>query len=294
MIWEGNIVSLSNYEKVFCGYPKDTLEVIRSALFDCTPIEDYIKRFSNDSYMLWQVKLCLDEGVDESWFDICPNGSTLGRVRELVARGINVNPLAETLEGSNLSGDYFDYIIKWYEKGIYLGNYNFSILPADLLAVFDYGLSLGYPMHLFNNGKHFKYEYVLACLRLLSNGKSIDRFLEGNWDLANISLLSRYSKTKYYDKLIDYVSSEITPSVLEEIYECCKVGMPLKEVSMVDKDGIYVFSGVHIALAREAFLKKMEYRGILKPGISISDATAVLNEMELKSSKRLSGRLHKN
>lgn len=294
MIWEGKLVSLSNYREIFKGYSNDTLEIIRSALIDCTPIEKYIRGFKNNPYVLWQIKLCLDEGIDEKWFKICPNGYTLSRVRALVSKGINVSPLADILENSNLSEEYFEYIIKWYEGGTYLGDYDFSILPKDLLGVFDYGIKLGFPMHLFNNGINFKYEYVLACLRILSNKKNIGRFLDGEWDLANINLLAKYSKTKYYDKMIGHVSSSITPSVLEEIYECCKVGMPLKDVSVLDSDGIYVFSGVHIGLAREAFLDNLDYRGILKPGISVFDATSVLNELKLNSSKRLSGRLRKN
>ena len=294
MIWNSKVVNLSNYNIIFKGYSKETLEVIRSALFDGTKLEPYINRFRSDPYMLWQVKLSLDEGIDGVWFSICPNGKVLCKIRELVAKGINVKPLMEVFKCSSLSESYFDYILKWYEKGVYLGKYNFSILPEDLLPTFDYGISLGYPMYQFNTGIHYSHDYILACLRILSNGKSIKRFLGNDWDLANINLLARYSKSKYYDKLVEYVSKEITPSVLEEMYSCCKVGMPLKEISLVDKDGVYVLSGTQINLAKEAYLKKWEYSSLLKPGMSTSEVIAEYNSLELSMSKRLSGRLRKN
>lgn len=294
MIWQGNVVNLSNYNRIFKSYSKEVQEVIRGALFDCTEITDYIDRFKNDPYMLWQVKLAIDENLDTEWFAICPDGVSLAKVREMSNRGINMKPLMKLLNGTKLSGVYFKYILKWYHKGIYLGKYNFSILPEGLLEVFDYGISLGAPMHLFNNGVCFEYGYVLSCLKILSNGKDISKFLDGDWDLANISLLAEYSKTKYYDKFIDYIQKTVTPSILEEIYECAKSGLPIREVTVVDTDGLYVFSKIHIALAREAFYKKLAYKKILQPGISISEATSILNELELAKGKRLSGVLHKN
>lgn len=293
MIWKGELVTLSNYERVFDGFSKDVLEVIRSALFDCTPIEKYINRFSNNPYMLWQVKLGIDEGLDDDWFYICPSGDTLLKIRELRFKNINLNALKSILSGSNLSEVYFKYILRWYEKGIYLGKYNFSILPEDLLEVFNYGINLGYPMYIFNNGVHFSYEYIIGCLRLLSNGKKVDKFLKGDWDIVNISLLADYSKSKYYDKFIDYITNSITPSVLEEIYKCCRVGMPLKGVTSLDSDGLYLYNGVIINLAREAFLKKFDYGRLLEPGISVVDATSIMHEMELNATKNISGRLRR-
>ena len=148
-------------------------------------------------------------------------------------------------------------------------------------------------MQKFNNGIQFTDEYIRSCLRILANKRSITKFLKGDWDLPNLSLLEKYSKTKYYDKFIDYISKDITPSVLEEIYECCKVGMPIELVSMIDEDGIYVFSGTHIGLARDAYLKDYDYKTLLNPELTFSEANALYNEMGLNATKRLSGRLRR-
>lgn len=294
MIWQGKVVSLSNYEDVFKGYSKDTLEVIRGALFDSTPIESYLSRFKNNPYMLWQVKLAIDEGVDSEWFSICSSGVSLERVRSIVKRGINLKALKELLKGTKLSDNYLSYVFKWYENGICLDRYDFSILPENLLDVFDQGISLGYPMEIFNNGVQFDKAYIIACLKIISSGKKVTKFLDGDWDLANMLLLSQYSRSKYYDKFIDYINKSITPSVLEEIFLCCKVGMPLAEVSSLDSDGVYVYSGPNISIARETFLKKLDYTKVLVPGISVSEASSILSDMEIKYGKKVSGRFRKS
>lgn len=289
MLWKGKKVNINNYNEVFAEFPLDIREVVRSAILDDTPIEHYIKR-GVDPYLLWQIKLGLDEGLDSEWFSILRSGNVLKSIRDMKARNINIEPLKEVLRQYRLDDEYYKYILNWYNKGIALEKYNFSIIPKKLLETFGYGVSRGYPMHMFNTGVSYNSEYILYCLKILANGKNISKFLSGSWDDANMALLTKYSSSKYYDKLIDYVTINITPSILEELYECCKVGMPLDEISAIDDDGIYVYSKLHLEKAREAFLLKLDYRELLN--VKAHETTDKLFEMQL-SQKRLHGVLKK-
>lgn len=293
MQWGSKKVTINNYLDVFKDYSKDVKEVIRSAILDDTPIEPYIDIYKNNPYLLWQVKMSIDEGLDSFWFDVIDSGSTLVSLRALYRKGINIKPLINYFS-KGLSENHYKYIIKWYGEGYSLKNYNFDILPDDLLESFDYGIKLGYPMYLFNNGVQFSKEYIICCLKILSHGHSISRFLDGSWNIENLELLSRYSKSKYYNKLIGFVSKDITPSVLIELYECCKVGMPIDTVSTVDSSGVYIYSGVHIAIVREAYLNNWDYASMLDTSLSINDLNSMLNVMKYNSSKKVSGRLRKN
>lgn len=293
MLWGNKKVNINNYSEVFKDYSVDVKEVIRSAILDDTPIEPFIAVYKNNPFMLWQVKMAIDEGLESFWFYSLSSGSTLARLRELHRKGINVKPLKKYFS-KGLSDSHYEYIIKWYGEGNSLSKYDFEILPNSLLKVFDYGISLGYPMYLFNNGVHFSEEYIMCCLRILSNNKNIGKLLDGSWNIENLELLARYSKSRYYDKLIDYVTKDITPSVLEELYSCCKVGMPLDCVSVVDSNGIYIYSGVHISIVREAYLDSLDYSKLLNADASINELNNILNSMKYSSKKKVSGRLRKN
>ena len=293
MLFGRKKVNINNYLEVFKEYSKDVKEVIRSAILDDTPIAPYIDRYKNDPYMLWQVKMSLDEGLDEGWLDIVGSGSVLFSLRELYGRGINIEPLKNYFS-KGLSSNHYKYIVKWYGEGHSLSKYNFDILQDELLDTYDYGISLGYPMYIFNNGVNFSRKYILCCLKILSNGKTINRFLDGTWNIENLELLSKYSKSKYYDKLVCYVTKDITPAVLEELYSCAKVGMPLNEVSIIDGEGVYLYSGVHISLIREAFLNNWDYSILLNPDLSINKINNILEELRYTSKKKVSGRLRKN
>jgi len=289
----GKKVNINNYSEVFKDYSKDVKEVIRSAILDDTSIAPYIGRFKNDPYMLWQVKMALDEGLDFRWFELVNSGSILFKLREMKEGGINIEPL-KSYFSKGLSDSHYKYIVKWYSEGYALEKYNFDILQDSLLDSFDYGISLGYPMYIFNTGVNYSKEYILCCLRMLSNGKSVQRFLDGTWNTENLELLAKFSKSRYYDKLIVYVTKEITPSVLEELYNCAKVGMPLNEVSMIDSSGVYVYSAIHISLIREAFLNNWNYSCLLNPELSINKINSILDDLRYSSMKKVSGRLRKN
>ena len=286
-------VNINNYLEIFKDYSKDVKEVIRGAILDDTPIAPYIDRYRNDPYMLWQVKMAMDEGLDNEWFDIVGSGRVLSNLRELFRRGINIEPLKNYFS-KGLSERHYEYIVKWYGEGFALNKYNFEILQDELLDTYDYGISLGYPMYIFNNGVYFTRKYILCCLKIISNGKSVVRFLDGTWNIENLELLSKYSKSKYYGKLVRYVTKDITPTVLEELYSCAKVGMSLNEVSIIDGEGVYLYSGVHISLIREAYLNNWDYSVLLNPDLSINKINNILDELKYTSKKKVSGRLRKN
>lgn len=293
MVWNKQKVTLGNYNEVFKGYSSDTREVIRGAILDDTPLGPYISRFKKDPYMLWQVKLSLDEGVDREWFSILRSGKMLNKVRQLHSKGININPLKKVIK-PELSEKYCEYIFSWYGKGVSLERYDFSILPERLLWVFDKGISLGYPMYVFNNGVCFTEEYILSCLKIMSNKRPVTLFLEGDWDEVVLSMLAEYSVSKYYKDMLKYINVNVTPAILEEIYSCCKVGMPLDEITKVDEEGVYIYNKYHISVIREAFLNKYNYEELYNPTLSIADVSAIYSEMSLSSAKKLSGRLRKN
>ena len=294
MYYNGTRVNINNYKSVFKGCSRGVLDVVRSAILDDTPLGKFIDLCCDDYHLLFEVKMALDVGLDISFLDTFMGSGcsfeVLATLRGLYSKGININPLLKYFE-NRVSYPHIKYIVKWYGKGYSLERYDFSILPSELLEVFDYGFSLNYPMYLFNNGKQYSESYIRCCLKLLSNSKPIDMFLGNDWHIENLDMLASYSKSKYYDKLIEYVTVNITTSVLEELMLCCRSGMPLDGVSALDEDGLYVFDPNMIRLIRGAFNNKYDYTRLINTELSFSDMRSIYKEMELSSRKRISGRL---
>lgn len=293
MIWKNKKVNLNNYLEVFKDYPRGVREVVRSAILDDSLISEYIDRYRDNPYMLWQVKMAIDEGLEEFWLVNAPSGDILDKLRELVERGININPLRKHFS-LKLPTNYYNYIIKWYGDGISLDKYDFSIVPQNLLDCFDLGLTRGYDMRPFNNGVDFDSKYMVACMSIMSNGKDITKYLKGDWDNETIMLLASYSKSKYYDKMIGYVYKEITPTVLEELFLSCKEGLSLEEISKRDEWGTYIYMGSQIKIIREAYLSNLDYSQLYQPKWGINKLLKLRKELELNASKKVTGRLRKN
>ena len=295
MIWKGIKVNINNYQSVFRGYPKGTLEVIRGAILDDTNLGDFIDLYGKDCHLLFEIKVSLDSGLDSDLIFSILKGSSgsfdvLNKVVNIKSRGFNIKPLLRYFN-IGLSVSHINYILNWYERGFSLERYDFSILPSSLLEIFDYGLSLNYPMYIFNNGVQYEEGYIKACLKILSNKKSVDMFLDGSWYIDVLEMLSGYSKSKHYDKLLEYVTKNITTSMLEELYHCCRIGMKLDEVSKINDDGLYVYEPVKVRIIREAFLKGYDYKKLMNPELSVLDMSTMLNTMIISPNKKISGRL---
>lgn len=292
MQYKGTKLTLNNYREELSDCSIDVLDVVRSAILDDVQLGAFIQKYKNNPYMLWQVKLGMDEYMDTYWFTLAHSGEELAMLRKYKSRGLNINSLKKYFM-LKLPSVYYTYILKWYEQGVQLDKYDFSILPESLLDVFDKGISRGYYMSVFNNGISYEPEYIVLCLRIMSKKKSIVQFLNGDWDIENLRLLSEFSKSKFYDKLDEYVTKEITPSVLSEIIECTKCGMNLEELCIVDDEGIYVYSPYHIKMIREAYMENLDYSVLLDSSLSLTDVNMKFTELSLSSKKKLSGKLYK-
>lgn len=297
MNYKGVKVNLSNYNDVFENLSVDAREVVRSAILDDTPLGAYIDKASENPYLLWQIKLGIDDVLDTRWFGVLDSGEILYRVRQMKSKGINVDRVLDFVY-VGMSRDRWEYVLDWYELGVPLEKYNLSILPESLLRVFDFGIRRGFPMHIFNTKYADRYseDYVKNCLVIMSNKKSIQRFLDGSWDRYILGVLGEYSKSKYYDGLISFVNSNISLSVLEALYSAIRSGVPLdimKELASVDKDELYLYSKAQIEVVRKAYEDGLDCSNLLDPKLSSKDMEEVVNELKVSQRGKIRGRLGK-
>ena len=291
MKWKGVKVNITNYQDVFKDYSVAVREVVRGAILDDTPLGKYIDRYKDNPYLLWQVKMALDVGVEGFWLENSLSGEILEKIIDMVSKGINIEPLKPHFS-CGLNAEYLKYIMKWYNMGISLDGYDFSIVQKDLLSLYDRAFESGVSMRVYNTGIPYSQRYLNSCIVINSNGRDVSKFLDGKWDEETITLIAKYSRSKYYEKYIVYIKNVITPSVAEELFECCKIGIPLDEISKIS-DGVYVYSAIHLSYIRSAYLSDLDYTKLLNPNYSIDEVLSIISEMEYNSRKKVSGRLRK-
>lgn len=294
MKWNDKVLNISNYSSELKGYSQEVKEIVRSAILDGTPLsKEMVDRFKDEEFMLFEVKIAIDEGME---FDLASSfkyASALKMVRKLVKSGVNIKPLAKIVKEVD-SEEGIKYIIRWYRIGVNLENYNFSILPNNLYRVFDSGLSLGLPMWEFNNGKQYSEEYVRLCSIILSRGKSVNKFLEGDWDIDVLGVIADNAKIGYYDCVVSRVNSNIYLSAIEKLFECAKYGMPLDRLSEVDEDGNLIYGTYTMDLALKAYLEGVDYTQLLDTEMTPQDLKCTLDILLLKKkNSTISGKLHK-
>lgn len=289
MIMNGSKVNLKNYEQVLKGYSKDVLDVVRGAILDDIDISKYIQKCKNNPYLLWQIKLALEEGLEGDWLGGITDGRVLEGVRGLDKDGYSVKSFLKIL-GEGYTWDVAKYLFSWYRSGCNLDSYDFAILPDGLLPVFDWGIRLGYPMHLFNTGLQYSPEYIRCCVKILSNRHSIQSFLDEIWDIFLLKAISEYSSSALYGEVIPYITKDATPSIVEGLFDCCKIGMNLEELAVLGSDGLYLYSYSQLDLLRDAFKSNLDYSEMLGKA-DFGEMLGVYNLLLLDSQKRLSGRL---
>lgn len=125
MNYQGREITLDNYRTVFKGYSLDTLDEIRSALLDSTPIFPYLRRSPED---LHQIRLAMLEAVPGDFFTL--SAPVLKEVRALLSSGQSCEVTRQWVS-KGLSDDVLLQVIKWEQKGYYLSNIDFSyVRPA--------------------------------------------------------------------------------------------------------------------------------------------------------------------
>lgn len=294
MKYKGTILILDNFREVLKDYSLDIQDTVRSAILDGVDLEDYLVTCKENPYRLEQIRLGIKEGLEKDFFRLT-SGDLIYRIRDLKKNGVNLAPLLKYCKES-LSREYFEYMLSWYKEGFVLDNLNIAVIPKDLLEVFDYGLRRGYPMQLFNKGVNYSQDYIKCCFKILSNNKDVTAFLKGDWKTEVLRLIAAFShyQVSKYNNLIGHIDNTTDVEHIEKYIECVKAGMPLNEVTKIDKSGKPIYTPKQIDVILQAFVKKLDYKQLYNSKLSVSELEGMLLAMEVDNKRKISGRLYKN
>ena len=297
MKYKGVELILDNFRSVLFEYSVDIQDVVRSAILDNIDISKYIAQCKDDPYRLDQIRLSLKDGISGSLLKIS-SASMLYRIRKLNLRGVDLKEIERQLNGSRLCDECISYMLDWLSSGISISCLNLSIIPESLLEVFDYGLRSGFDMKDFNNGYLYQPEYVKLCLRISKNGKDVDYFLNGEWDIDVLKELIPLSKLPdgKWNFIMSVIDSSISIKrwrlVLPYIRYSGQINDVLKKLQ-TKENGEYVYSDDCLSIVYQGYLSNVNIEKAIEGTTDPEVMRARIMEMELDMSKRTSGKLRR-
>lgn len=291
MKFNGVNLILDNFREVLFTYSTDIQDIVRSSILDGVDVSEYVKDCIDDPFRLDQIRLSLKEGVSKTYFSV--RGDILYQIRKMLKRGVNLSQVETQLQ-NGLSDEYIDYLLQWVDDGINLNKLNLGIIPRDLLNVFDYGLRGGFDMSIFNNGCAYTEKYIMLCLQMINNDKSVSFLLEGDWSLNCLGVLCKYSKISKanWGMVASVIDSSISPSRLTSLLNLAKSNILYKELQ-TKKKGKYVYSDKCLVILYEAFLSNIDVKVLMQETDEVK-MEQLRSELELSKKRKVSGRLVRN
>lgn len=195
MYYKSKLVTLDNYLSIFEGYFKDVLDVIRSAILDNTEgFEKYIDMYADNPFMLWQVKLALEEGLDKYYIDNCFCYENLYDFRYIALSGGDLSVFKNAIS-CRVSREYMVYLIRWYRKGLDISNLKVNVIPLEHLAIYDryYALGVDFRCVCVPSMSKVTEGYLSSVLKLLHSGVDVSGYLDGRYDENALYLLAKSS-----------------------------------------------------------------------------------------------------
>lgn len=292
MYYKGKKLILDNFRNVLSGYSVDIQDVVRSAILDGIDISDYIDVCRTNPYLLDQIRLSIKDGLSASYLKI-GDAEILYSIRQLNGL-LDLKPLENQLKNNILSSDHIHYIIKWIKEGRNINTLNVSKIPLCLLETFDYGLRLGVRMNQFNNGISYKPEYLKNCIKIIKSGKGAEELLKNIYNDEVMDILVGFSRStsNLWFELINNIDSNISKERVEILIRCIKSGMPIKKLQS-KKKGKYLYSNECLELLHKAYINKLDINLIMEKSSNIEEMQSIVEELELKNSKKHSIQLRK-
>lgn len=291
----GTVLILDNFRVLLKDYSLDIQDIVRSAILDGVDISGYLKDCRNDPFKLDQIRLGLKVGLNTKYFSL--SGESIFQVRKLYMKGTNISMLDKNIQ-LGLSEEHMKYLIEWVSKGISISKIDVSIIPKNLLEVFDYGLCNGFDMSEFNTGVPYNEKYAKLCLHALKNEKSVSLLLEGDFSLNILELLVKKASSmsaSSWEKLLGviYKDKNITFQRVNCLIYLCSSDVEIGTLQEKNQDGSYVYSEECLNILCSAYKNGLDLSILMKEKTAMG-MKSILDSSILKKKRKISGRIVKN
>lgn len=286
-------VTLDNISELLEGYSLDIQDEVRSMILDGLDLSEWVSVCRENPYRLNQIRLAVKEGVPKELLNIS-SGSTLFKVRKYVRNGFSAEELYPYV-GKGFDDSQWEYILSWARGGYLDKRLNLLRTPISMWGSIDKGLKRNLPMWLFTNGKVYPDNELESLITIMSNGKSISKFLDGVWSSHVLELLAEISSTSWYGSIVDYVYDFISYDFLLSIRDLARKRIIDLDLFRTEGGGLgelsYSYQSYHIKAIAEAVAKGYDYSRLKNPDLSGTEVDIILSELDKESQRNFKGRL---
>ena len=297
--YKTKIVTLDNYREVFKGYSSDTLDEIRLAVLDDTPIGRYIQD-DKDGYTLSQYRKALRENIPAKYLGSVWSGTVIRKLRQLFHRrgekGLkSVESYICHNNGVKLSDDVVMSICDAVLDGADISKVDFFKVKSDNVPTVCSGLSKSLPMWLCAE-EQIEQETMLILMKGMILGVDIHPFIKGDWDNDVLLMLFSSVKDVNIQELVASINSKFSKDCVEEIIKAMRMKLDFSLLCLKDKEGYPVFNDCQMSVLSQCMISDVLTEQIYNPKLSdivMQDLYMAEMEKKAKSVSRLGGSLKK-
>lgn len=301
MYWNGQEVTSLNYRDIFSeqrGFSEDIRDEVRSALLDNIDISPIIEKYGKTvPDYIREVRLSTKVGVPKKYLRGIKNPKTLGYLRRLLEKNVDVSPF-DTYLGMGLTETAEVTALSLIESSHDISKYDFSIIPEELLPFYKEGILLQKPIHLFNRLlPSVTPEYVREVLVLREKKVPVEEFLEEIWPIQTLKVLNKTNSPEAIEELLMYIYSTYPSEMVESLMEIQANNLPLEIFSAIDayqEDPVPIYKPFQLDWVLQAFSENIDWEPMANPNLGNEELALYIREKRFDKGKAMKGRLRKH
>lgn len=301
MYWNGQRVTSLNYKDIFSeqrGFSEDVRDEVRSALLDNIDISPIIEKYGKTvPDYIREVRLSTKVGIPKKYLRGIKNPKTLGYLRRLWERNVDVSPF-DTYLGMGLAETAEVTALSLIESSHDISKYDFSIIPEELLPFYKEGVLLQKPIYLFNQLlPRVTPEYVREVLVLREKNVPVEEFLEEVWPIQTLKVLNKTNSPEDIEELLTYIYSTYPSELVESLMEIQANNLPLEIFSAIDADQEIptpIYKPFQLDWVLQAFSENIDWEPMANPNLGNEELALYIREKRFDKGKAMKGRLRKH
>lgn len=298
MKYKGTKLLLDNFREVLKGFSIDIQDVVRSAILDDVDVSNYIDICN--PYKLDQIRLCLKEGIDTTYFTF--SGEMLYSIRKMYAQDADISPL-KIYQGTSLSEEHYQYLLNWVKDSVDTQGINLTTISKKLLPMYDKGFRQGIQMAKYSSIRDE--EYLASCFQIEKRGIDVTELAKSasnNNRFCMSRILRMMKNTNLTVKQMNHLAKLSAGCSYDRFDSMCSMVLnnipvePWLERKKQKVDGVvhseFVIEDSVLNVALRAYKDGLNPEEFLKV-TNKEDAESLYNKLKLAKEAKVSGRFIK-
>lgn len=286
--YNGVVLTMHNYEKVLTGLSPDVVDEVRLALWDDTPIDNYISMCKDDSYRLGQLRLMIREYVPTKYVNPYISGQNLHKIRKCINKGVDISQIDRYVDKkkSGLTDEGLGLLLDAIYGGADITSVDFFKVPYSNYNIICEGLKKNYPMWLFQ-GETLPEDRIRLLMRGMALGLDVQPLMHPEWDDTQIRTIYLSAKKIDISELLCRITHRFSKECIEEVIYALANKLNVAVITIVDDEGYPLYNEFQMEALNLAMSNGVVTAEMQNPNLSDMDIRDMVTaEIEKVKAKR--------